>query len=40
MPDTSEKPPVFRTWKHWYLLVAGVLVLEMILFYWITRAFA
>jgi hypothetical protein len=40
MSEPTEKPPVFNTWRAWYLLVAGVLLLEMIVFYCITRAFA
>jgi hypothetical protein len=35
-----EKPPVFKSWKHWYVLVLGVLVLQIILYYWLTRSFA
>lgn len=35
----EEKPPVFRAWTHWYWFVMGVLVLEIILFYWLSRSF-
>lgn len=37
---SSEKPPVFKSWKRWYVLVLGVLVLQIILYYWLTRSFA
>ena len=26
MTGTDEKPPVFRSWNHWYGLVIGLLV--------------
>jgi len=35
-----EKPPVFSTWKGWYLLVLGVLIVQIILYRVITVAFS
>jgi hypothetical protein len=37
---TEGKPPLFKFWRHWYMLVIGVLVLQIILYYWLTRSFA
>lgn len=38
IPD-PEKPPLFRSWKGWYLLVAGVLLGLIIFFYLFTKNF-
>lgn len=38
--EESEKPPVFGSWKRWYWFILSALVVEMIIFYWITRSFA
>ena len=35
----DEKPPVFKSWSGWYWLLIGVLVLQIILFYWLTATF-
>lgn len=35
----EEKPPVFRSWSHWYWLLMGMLAIEIILFYWLSQAF-
>jgi hypothetical protein len=36
----SEKPPVFDSWKSWYVLVLSVLFAQIVIYYLITRAFA
>jgi hypothetical protein len=36
----SEIPPVFKKWSHWYWLLIGVLMLQIILYYWLTNTFA
>jgi len=38
--DHSEKPPVLKSWRHWYWLVLGVLALQIIVFYLVTVSFA
>jgi len=38
--DAEEKPPVFKTWSHWYWLVIAVMVVQVLLYFWITQAFA
>ncbi len=38
LPD--EKPPFFKSWKTWYLLVIGFLVVLIILFYLFTKHFS
>ena len=35
-----EKPPFFTTWKGMYGLVAGVLVVLIIIFYWLMTYFS
>jgi hypothetical protein len=38
LPD--EKPPIFKSWKSWYVLVVGFLVLLIILFSFFTKHFS
>ncbi len=38
--ETEGKPPVFKTWRHWYLLVLSVLLIQVLLYYWLTQSFA
>lgn len=35
-PDT---PPVFKRWRGWYTLVLAALVLQIILYTWLSFAF-
>lgn len=35
----SEKPPVFKSWKGWYIFLLTVLALQIILYYWLTLRF-
>ncbi|GAA4305556.1 hypothetical protein [Compostibacter hankyongensis] len=37
---TEDKPPVFKAWGIWYLLVAGWLGLLIVLFYLFTKHFS
>ena len=39
-PGDEGKPPFFRTWRGAYASVLGVLVVEVVLFAWISRSFA
>ncbi len=36
----KEKVPLFSSWKGWYSLVLGVLVLLIIAFYFFTKHYA
>ncbi len=36
----SEEPPVFKTWKSWYVLVLGNLLAMIILLYVLTISFS
>jgi len=38
--SNNEKPPFFKDWRSWYILVIGELVLLILLFYWFTNAFS
>ncbi|HEX6223654.1 MAG TPA: hypothetical protein VFZ52_04560 [Chryseolinea sp.] len=35
----EDKPPVFKSWKGWYYLILGVLVVQIILYYLLTNSF-
>jgi hypothetical protein len=36
----DNRPPVFPKWRHWYWLVAGLLLLQVILYHYFTRVFS
>ena len=38
--NEEAKPPLFKKWKSWYLLVIGELILLIVLFYWFTKAYS
>jgi len=38
LPD--EKPPFFKSWNAWYILVIGFLILLIILFHLFTKHFS
>ena len=38
--DPENKPPLFRSWNAWYILVLGTLLLLIIVFYLLTKRFA
>ena len=40
MHQPEERPPVFKSWTAWYLIVIGVLVLLIILFIYFTKYFS
>jgi hypothetical protein len=40
MENSEDRPPVFSSWRKWYLLVLGALALQIILYFWLTQAFA
>lgn len=35
-----DSPPVFKSWRNWYWLVLIVLLIQMIIYSWITASFA
>jgi hypothetical protein len=35
----SESTPVFKKWKHWYILVLGFLALQILIYYYITEMY-
>ena len=35
----EEKPPILKSWKNLYILVIGVLVVLIVLFYFFTKHF-
>jgi Mg2+ and Co2+ transporter CorA len=37
-PD--EKPPVFNSWRSWYVLVVGFLAALIVFFYFFTKYFS
>jgi len=38
--EPEEKVPLFKKWSRWYLLVAGFLLLNILLFYFLTKHFS
>jgi hypothetical protein len=38
--EAPEKPPFFRTWSAWYLLLVACLLAEIIFFGWLTNHFS
>ncbi|HRP31984.1 MAG TPA: hypothetical protein PKV73_08835 [Agriterribacter sp.] len=40
MHEPDERPPLFKGWNTWYLTVAGMLVLMIILFHYFTKYFS
>jgi len=36
----EDKPPLFKSWTSWYVLVIGFLLLLIILFYLFTKHFS
>lgn len=39
-PEQDDKPPLFASWRGWYVLVSLVLLIQIILYLLITRSFA
>jgi hypothetical protein len=39
MNSTTDKPPVFKSWRGWYLTVLAALVLQIILYTWLSAQF-
>lgn len=35
----SENPPVFKKWSHWYALLLGALMVQIILYLWLTFSY-
>jgi hypothetical protein len=40
MMSDDQKPPLFKSWKSWYIIVLGVLVVQFILYVIITKTFS
>ncbi len=40
MKHQNDKPPLLKTWKHWYILVVVFLLLLISVFYLITKTFS
>jgi hypothetical protein len=38
--EKIDKPPVFRSWKGWYIFLLAFLGGQIILFYWLTRLYS
>ena len=36
----EQKPPLFKTWKTWYVIVLAVLVVQVIFYTIITKIFS
>ncbi|MFN3851494.1 MAG: hypothetical protein ACK4NY_18800 [Spirosomataceae bacterium] len=40
MQKSEEKSPILKTWNNVYYLVIGALVIQIIIYYWLTKHFA
>lgn len=40
MHEENDKPPLFRSWRYWYLLVLGFLLLQVVLYTLLTQSYA
>jgi Mg2+ and Co2+ transporter CorA len=38
--EPEEKVPLFTKWSYWYILVAAFLLLNILLFYFLTKHFS
>jgi hypothetical protein len=38
--DEIEKPPVFKRWSSWYVLVMVVMVLQLVAYFLLTNHFS
>ncbi|MBK8491726.1 MAG: hypothetical protein IPL49_12780 [Saprospirales bacterium] len=38
--EKTQKPPIFRSWRQFYLFVLVFHALIITLFYWFTKAYA
>ena len=36
----DEKPPILESWKNLYLLLVGTLVVQILVYYYITLSFS
>ena len=37
---TEEKPPLFKNWSSWYWVVLIVMLVQVLLFSWLTYIFS
>jgi hypothetical protein len=37
---SEEKPPLFQSWKTWYKLVLAVMLIQVIVYFLITKSFS
>jgi hypothetical protein len=38
--DTEDRPPLFRSWRAWYILLLIALGAEILFFAWLTNHFS
>ncbi|WHZ08654.1 MAG: hypothetical protein OJF59_002408 [Cytophagales bacterium] len=36
----DDKPPLFNSWKTWYQLVMGALIIQVIIYFLITKSYS
>lgn len=36
----EHKPPLFKGWNTWYWIVLGVMLVQVVLFFWLTNLFS
>ena len=40
MEEEKDRPPIFNSWTHWYVIVISFLLILIILFYVFTKTFS
>ncbi|MEY4929408.1 MAG: hypothetical protein RI909_132 [Bacteroidota bacterium] len=36
----EQKPPLFKNWSSWYWIVLGVMLVQVVIFFWLTNLFS
>lgn len=37
---SEEKPPLFHSWKTWYKLILAVMLIQVVVYFLITKSFS
>ena len=37
--NEHERPPIFKSWDHWYAIVLGFMILQVVLYLILTYSF-
>jgi hypothetical protein len=37
--DLNDRPPLFKTWAGWYWLLAGITLVQLLIYFYLTVSF-